>query len=571
MRGVSTFWPLFKLTLNNTFGLSAARYVYLVQRKRLWEPVLIVLGVGVGGGTFVFFLYQTARAFVGAGLMVNRPEIVFTFAFLVASILVLVFGFAAVISIFYFSTDLALLVPLPLRPGTIVLAKFGVIAVGEYVGILLAMGPAAVAYAQLVGGGPSYWLAVLLVVLLAPVIPLAIAAVLTLGVMRFINRRHRDILIVLFSVGLAVGMLAFQVGVMNSLPSQGDPALYLQRILSGQVDLVATMGRAFPPAVWATRVIAGATAGARLAGLGLYVGVTAVAVWVLAMVGDRFFYAGLIGGTELARRRLTAPQAAAARAAARARTVQSSMLRALFWREWRLFMRVPLYVVNGFSASLIVPILFVFGFRGIVSDPDMIRLLNAIYASGNAAFFTALAVAGLTVLVAALNTTAASAVSREGRYLWISKVIPVPPERLVQGKMLFAAVAAAVSALPMLVLFAFALHMRPVHVAEVLVLTGLGSAVSVFVGLLVDLARPFLTWTNPQQAVKSNLNVIIPLPVIAGMEAGLAYLALWLSRSVGLGEVGVVATLAGLLAALAVLLYRLTVSAGRRLYERLEP
>ncbi|HHY93994.1 MAG TPA: hypothetical protein GX513_03130, partial [Firmicutes bacterium] len=168
-------------------------------------------------------------------------------------------------------------------------------------------------------------------------------------------------------------------------------------------------------------------------------------------------------------------------------------------------------------------------------------------------------------------TTAASAVSREGRYLWISKVIPVPPERLVQGKMLFAAVAAAVSALPMLVLFAFALHMRPVHVAEVLVLTGLGSAVSVFVGLLVDLARPFLTWTNPQQAVKSNLNVIIPLPVIAGMEAGLAYLALWLSRSVGLGEVGVVATLAGLLAALAVLLYRLTVSAGRRLYERLEP
>jgi len=234
-------------------------------------------------------------------------------------------------------------------------------------------------------------------------------------------------------------------------------------------------------------------------------------------------------------------------------------------------MRVPLYVLNGFSASLIVPIIFVFGFRGIMSDPDMIRLLDAIYATGNAAFFTALAVAGLAVLVTALNTTAASAVSREGRYLWISKVIPVPPEKLVQGKILFAAVAAAVSALPMLVLFAFALRMRPVHLAEVLVLTGLGSAVSVFIGLLVDLARPFLTWTNPQQAVKSNLNVIIPLPVIAGLEAGLGYLALWLTRTLEWEEGTVVVTLAGLMAVLAVLLYRLTVSAGKRLYERLEP
>ncbi|MBC7338840.1 MAG: hypothetical protein H5U04_03115 [Firmicutes bacterium] len=568
---MSAFWPLFRLTLNNTLGLSAARYVYLVQRKRLWEPVLIALGVGVGGGAFVFFLYQVARAFVAVGLMANRPEIVFTFAFLVASTLVLVFGFAAVISIFYFSTDLGLLVPLPLRPGTIVLAKFAVIVVGEYVGILLAMGPAATAYAQLVGGSLSYWLAVLLVVLLAPVIPLAIAAVVTLAVMRFINRRHRDILIILFSVALTAGILAFQIGVMNNLPSQGDPALYLQQILSGHVDLVAVMGRAFPPAVWATRVIAGATAGSRLVGLALYVGVTGVAVWVLATAGDRLFYAGLIGGTELARRRLTAHQLAAARAAARHSTVQSGVLSALFWREWRLFMRVPLYVLNGFSASLIVPIIFVFGFRGIMSDPDMIRLLDAIYATGNAAFFTSLAVAGLTVLVTALNTTAASAVSREGRYLWISKVIPVPPEKLVQGKMLFAAVAAAVSALPMLVLFAFALRMRAVHLAEVLVLTGLGSAVSVFVGLLVDLARPFLTWTNPQQAVKSNLNVIIPLPVIAGLEAGLGYLALWLTRTLEWEEGTVVVTLAGLLAVLAVLLYRLTVSAGKRLYERLEP
>lgn len=566
---MAVFWPLFRLTLKNTFGLSAARYVYLVQRKRLWEPVLIGVGLGSAAAFFAGILYQMARAFVLTGLAVNQPAIVFTFACLTASVLVLVFGFTAVISTFYFANDLSILVPLPLRPGTIVLSRFAVIAVGEYAAVLLAMGPAAAAYALLVGGDLWYWLAVALVALLLPVIPLAAAALVALPVMRFINRRHRDLLLVLFSVAFTAGVLAFQIGFMNSAAVREDPALYLQQVLSGRIDLVAALGRAFPPSVWATRVIAGGGAATRLGALALLLASTAAAVGVLALAGDRLFYAGLIGSGELARRRRRVARAAA-REAARRRLVRGGVLRALFWREWRLFMRVPLYVMNGFTGSLLVPILFVFGFRGMMTDPEMVMLLEAIKATGNAGFFMTLAVAGLTVMVTALNSVASSAVSREGRYLWISKVIPVPPERLVQAKLLFAYAAAAVSAAPVLAIFAVALRMTPARVAQAALLTVLGSAVLVLVGLLVDLARPYPNWTNPQHAVKSNLNVIIPLPVVFGLEAALALMALRLTRSLGWGEHAVVAALALVLAALAVLLYRLTVSAGRRLYERLE-
>lgn len=567
---MSNFWPLFKLTVNNTFGLSFARHTYLVQKKRLWEPILIIIGIVGAGGFFEFLLYLLDRGFVAAGQSLGQPQIVFTFSFLIASVLVLFFGLMAVVSIFYFSDDLVTLVPLPLGPGSIVLAKFGVIMIGEYIAFLLAMAPAAIAYAQAVGGGVVYWASVLGVVLLGPVVPLAISSVVSILVMRFINRRHRDILVVVFGSAFALGMILLQTQLMAKIP-QNATAEYLQRLLSGQISLVNLIGRAFPPAIWATDVIGGVSAGARLLAAAAYVGVSALAVWVMALVGGKFFYGGLIGGSELARRRLTAKQAAAARALARARTVQTGVVRALFQREWRLFMRVPIFVFNGFAAALLVPLLFVLGFQGIVRDPEISKLVQAVENSPNAPFYAALAIAGLTLFVVSLNTTASTAVSREGRYLWISKVIPATPEQQTQAKLLFSLAGALVCAVPLLAIFAVALKMSLFHVLVATVLSLLASGVVGCAGLLFDTARPLLKWTNPQQAVKNNLNAVIPMPIAAGLGAGLYFLVQWLYRGLGLGEVTAVVIVAAVLVAVGVPVYRLTLSSARRLYERLEP
>ena len=562
------FWPLFRLTVNNTFGLSAARYRYSIQRKNLWEVPLLVLGVGGAFGFLSFLAYVLARGFVAAGLTVGQPQIAFTFALLVTAVLAFVSGLATVISVFFFSTDLDVLVPLPLRPATIIQAKFATILLAEYVSVGVILVPTALAYARLVGGGPLYWLAVLLVGLLIPVVPLALASVISLLLMRFINRRHRDLLLVVFSLGLLAVVLWFQMSVISNAPS-GDPAAFLQDLLAGKISLVNLIGRAYPPAIWATTVIAGGGALTWLGSLVGFLGSAALALGVMSAVGGRSFYGGLIGGKELARRRLTAEQRAAARAEVVSRTVQGGVVRALFWREWRLFMRVPLYVMNGFLASLIVPVLFLA--PASIKDPDIQKLLASLTASSNAAFFTALVLAAIIVFLVSLNTTSSSAISREGKTLWISKVIPVLPEQQVHGKMLFAAVGALVSALPVVVIMGFALRMNLVRLAWALPLGLLASAVVLLLGLLYDMARPYLKWTNPQQAVKNNLNVIIPLPVAVGLLAVMGLLAIWLYNGIGLTELATVGILAAVLVALFVPAYRVTVAAAKRLYERLEP
>lgn len=562
----AAFWPLFRLTLNNTFGISASRYRYLVKRERLWEPVLIVLAMGSVGFFFLFAVYQIARGLVLSGLEVGQPEVAFVFASLVTVGLVFFFGLMAVISVFYFSSDLGTLVPLPLTPGSIVLAKFGAILVGEYIGVFLVLGPTALAYAQYVTGGFEYWLSVVIVGLLLPIIPLAVASMLSLVVMRFINRRHRDLMIVLFSLAITALILGFQMVVLGGAPA-GDPSQYLQEIMSGQLRLVNLVGRGYPPAIWATLAIT-ASGVEHLAALGGLLGLSALAVWVMGAVGTRFFYGGLIGGGEVARRRLDAREAAGLRARIDAGLTSGSVLRALFLREWRLFMRVPLYVMNGFIASLLVPLIVLIPAAS--KDPEMQAIIQAINASGNSPFFLALVMGALIVLLVTLNTTAASAVSREGKLFWISKVIPVAPKAQVQGKMLFAAVGALVSAVPTILIFTVALRLGVFQLATALLLGLLGSAVILLLSLLVDLARPYLNWSNPQQAVKSNLNVIIPLPIAGGLIAGLGFLAVHLHRGLGWPETSILAALAGVLVALAAVVYPVVIRAAHRLYERLD-
>ncbi len=561
---MTQFLAVLRTSLDTTFGLSAARYRYIVKRQRLWEPILILWGLGTLVVLFGALVYKLAQAFVASGAVLGQPEVAFTFALTTMALLIFFFGLFQVLSMFFFSRDLDLLVPLPLRPVTIVGAKFATILVSQYFMAFLVLGLTAVAYAQVMGGGLLYWLNVLIVGLLAPIIPLAMVSVVALVLMRFINRRHRDLLMVLAGLLILVAVIAFQMFVAR-VP-EAELGEYLSRIVSGQIRLVNLAGRTFPPAIWATEAITLAALGPRLLFLGAYAGTSAAALWLSLAVGERFFYAGLIGSREVARRRPAPGVGEKALDTVLARVRQDSVIRAVFWREWRLFMRMPLWVMNGLAGAVIVPVMFLIPALA-ASDPEMAQLL-ALLEGGAAPFYVALGFALTLVFVVGINTTSSTSVSREGASFWLSKVLPVRPEEMVLGKLAFSMVISAVSAIPVTAAFAIVAHPS----AAMLVLATLaglaGSVVVHLLGLLVDMSRPQLDWTNPQQAVKSNTNVIISMLVTAvfmGLTVLLGVALYGWLRLVGEAAMGVVLAV---LIALSVPLYRAVVRTAEVLYTR---
>ncbi len=101
----------------------------------------------------------------------------------------------------------------------------------------------------------------------------------------------------------------------------------------------------------------------------------------------------------------------------------------------------------------------------------------------------------------------------------------------------------------------------PIALAAAAALTALG--------MIIDLLRPLLRWTNPQKAIKQNLNVLIAFFADAGIIVALSVGVTALLQR-GLGKAGVIIGLAIFLAVLAGAGYALLLKIAARRYCEIE-
>ncbi|HBG76260.1 MAG TPA: hypothetical protein DDW86_04810, partial [Clostridiales bacterium] len=171
------FLSLLKTYCNVYFGISSMKYQYTREKKSLWKPVLTVAGVVIGIGSLIFlYCLMILQIFRGAQA-IGHPEIVLTIAFLLCQLLSLVFGIFYIMSVFYFSNDMDLLVPMPLRPGEVLGAKFITVLLSEYPVALSLLLPACILYGTTPGIGLFYWLKGIILIGLAPIPPLVLASI----------------------------------------------------------------------------------------------------------------------------------------------------------------------------------------------------------------------------------------------------------------------------------------------------------------------------------------------------------------------------------------------------------
>ncbi len=550
---------LIVVSLKTTFGLSAMKDKYLKRRQDLWQPLLIGFALITGFGTFAYFFMQVAYSLVQVGDAYGQPEIVYTIAILGTQLLMLVMGLILIISAFYFSNDLTILIPLPIKPAYIVTAKLATVVVNEYLTSLFLFVPAVLAFTRLIGASVTHFASVLVVFLLTPILPLVIASLAALALMRVINRRHRDTLMIVASLLFVIVILGVNFS-MQSAVGDGDPQELLRHLISSRYGLLEAIGNRFPPAIWATKAIAQAGSVEGWANLLGFVAATGVGVVALFLLSSRLFYAGLIGGDEAPSRnkRLTERQW-------QARTARNSVFSALFWREWKLFLRTPVFALNGFLGALIMPIAIILP---LIAQGQLGQLLSAIE-TGQGALIATLAVAAMIIFMGSINTITSTSVSREGKFFYISKMIPVAPELQARAKMLHGLIGAIISAIPILITYGIVVKPSLLRLLAATLIGLSGTVMGMAFGLYIDMRMPKLQWTNPQQAVKQNLNAVIPMFLIMLVLGLVALFTFWLVTS-GMDELLLYLTLLLLFVVPGLLLYRFTVGAAKRLYNRVD-
>jgi len=115
---------------------------------------------------------------------------------------------------------------------------------------------------------------------------------------------------------------------------------------------------------------------------------------------------------------------------------------------------------------------------------------------------------GFSAFVSSANAIASTAISREGKTLYFTKYIPVSMSKQLTAKAMSGIL---LSGIGVLFMSAMAVYMGAgIFTAVIAFVLGIVITVaSSFAGLLIDAARPKLSWMNEQQAIKQNMNVML--------------------------------------------------------------
>jgi ABC-2 type transport system permease protein len=553
---------LVRVGLKANFGLSVLRHRLLKEKKDLWLVPLVALAF-LGLAPTIYGYLSLIKTFYRLLQPMGQQHLILTYGMLAGQVFVLIFGLYYVVSAFYFSKDLDILIPLPLKPFQVMMSKFSVILVNEYLTIAFFVLPVLIYYGILSKAGLPYWLCALVIYLLLPVIPLAVVSLLVIGMMRAVNlSRKKDALIIVGSLVLIVAGFGLQYFLNRAAGASPDPKAMV-RFLTSPDGLIHRVGAVFPPSIWATKALAGGFSAQGFSNLLIFAGVSLLLFYGILIVAEKLFYYGLIGIGEISGRKKALSKEGMSRRVSSGRRP----IKAIFTREWRIMNRTPIFLLNGVLVVVIVPLILVIMAQTGTGRGDNTFLLKLMTSAKP--IYVILATACFMTFCSCLNGTSSSTFSREGNQFWMSKVIPVTPSEQVIAKFFHSFFIALLGIVVASGVAIFVAHLKILVFAGAFLISLAAAITLTAVGMIIDLARPLLDWTNPQKAIKQNLNVLLSMLADLGILSALGYFSVFLiKRRIGAGWL--YAVLLGILILLSYASFRFLLRFAKKRYIQIE-
>ena len=506
---------LFKGNGLATFGSDSA------NRKKKRSPIGNVL-------LFIFLVVYLTATMVGSALALydllsaaNLQEMMLGLYVSLGTILVFFSGLIYVISIFYYSSDIEKLLPLPLKADEIIGAKLLVTAVYEYLFFLVLVMPPLVVYAIRDGSSFAFYVALIVVVAVLPIIPLCLASILVMLIMRFTPfARNKDRFNLFSSVLIIVLALSFTFFSQSAARiSEGD---LIDIIQSGSGSIASLTTILFPGTSFASNALTLAVSNvtAMLGQLGLLMVVAAGSLAITMIFARKLYFKGVIGlnASSTGRRRL-----------ATADLDRSHVRQSAFWsyvlKDARILVRTPIFFMNNVVMNFIWPAFFIIpvlgGSEGEGLDEGIRMLRSEVFAGDRTGAGLVLAIIfAMFLFVSGVNGITESALSREGKIFYFMKIVPMSWFRQLMAKITVGILFSLAGALiPLILLVVF---VQPPLWFVLAILAILPGAVLLpnLSGIIFEMFWPKLNWDNEQKAVKQNLNVLYGI-LLAMLLAGL--------------------------------------------------
>lgn len=494
---------LIKTDLNITFGLSSIAYSFKSKKNR-WQIILFSFAILSLIPSYIMMINVLGTLYDGFKQM-GQQSYFLLMGFLGSQMMVLVFGLLYVMSKYYFSNDLSHLVPLPIKPSYILTSKFVTLMVSEYLTSLPIILPFIFIYGIKGSEGLFYWIYAFILALFLPVLPLVLSSLIIMIFMKYTNiKGKKDLLRTISAVIFIIIMIYVQVAIQQMAQKallEGDNFFF--NLARDSNLLVKKLGVAFPPSQWGAMALANNSKFIGLTNLLMFVIVGVIGFVIMILLSEKLFFDGLIGNIEVSASKGRGKK----KDLERSSNVTKPYL-AIAMKEIKMLFKTPIYLMNSVGGVVIVPVILVISV--ITGEQSMEPLMNVLY--GNIHLVT-LASIGLVAFLGMMNSVGTTTFSREGKNFWIQRTLPIRVEDQIFGRVLASLMIQLLGIVILIGSMFFIIKLDFLNILLIIILGLLGSIPMTQIGMIIDILRPMLTWTNPQQAMKQNLNVLIGMGV----------------------------------------------------------
>jgi ABC-2 type transport system permease protein len=499
------------LLILTVLGLSAAAF----GLYRLTQLIVEALT----SQSFAELLVRAARTIPGLSLDVQLYLLALPSAVLfLALVLMVLTSFTTVLSSLYLSGDMDMLLAAPVPMRAVFVVKFFGGLLVPYLLLFFLLGPFLLGFGQGLGWDAAFFVTAVVVLLMLPLLPTGVGALLVMAVVRVIPaRRAREI------VGVIGGMVGISWYIFSQFSNQLAPRVANARML----DYLRRFDNPLLPSAWAGRALTAAGAGdwSKLAFYGGLFAVLSIGSFALCVaLAERLYYAGWSnistqGGTVKSKRQKAKDPQQAERTPFYLLPFTfflPAQSRAVLYKDLRVFPRDLRNV-----QQLIFPLVLagIWTFRLLTSGSPF----GAARQPALSQSFGQLASAGISFYICLVLSSAMGGpgISREGRSFWLLKVAPISAWRLLLGKLVLAYLPYPTIGALFVLFLSILQHSAPAEFARSLALVLLGGLGATSITLGLGAAFPKLNWENPRQQNSFQAGCLAPVLYIAYMALAL--------------------------------------------------
>ncbi len=516
---MNKYFVLFKTMLRNTFN------VIDTKDKKNLKRILFVVFIGIATLPSIVSLGFLTREALFMLLPIQQEGLVISLLFLALSTMIFFMAIFLVPAVYYFSKDSETLLALPLTPEAIVLSKFSLSMVYEFLTIFVISTPIIIGYISIMNPNVLFYLMLVVVLLTIAIVPLAFAGLIIMVIMAFVPFfKNRDF----FNYASGFLALTFAIGLNYLMGGTAtlDQNSLIQLLNNGNNSLLGIMKIAFPNVPFAISALVNSN----ILDFVIYLVITALVLVGFVFVSKLVYFKGVIGVNETSASRKNLNLKAYNKI-----TSSKGVIFSYFVKEMKLMIRTPVYLLNNISTVILIPaILLVTLVSGVGADDEVVKLINSIdWSSGSILLIITFAGFVVGIMMSTMNLITVTSLSREGTNIYYMKLIPMSYVKQIQAKILSGVVVSMVGILFMLVpawiFFKIQFHL----IFFAFIASILGMIFINYLGMIVDLIHPKLIWEQETAAVKNNLNSVFTMLPAFGISFGIFFLVQFIPNTIG--------------------------------------